>query len=121
MTPERQEAATRELGMLLHLSLLLGLVIPFAGFIAALLIWQLKKEELPGIDPHGRNAVNWIISAVIYAVVSGILCLIFIGVLGLAALFVCGIVFPIMAGVKANNGEVWEYPLAIEFIKPPAA
>ena len=28
-----------------------------------------------------------------------------------------GIVFPIIAGVKANNGELWEYPLTIKFLK----
>jgi uncharacterized Tic20 family protein len=34
------------------------------------------------------------------------------------AVIVCGVVFPIIAGVKASNGEVWKYPLTIEFIKP---
>ena len=29
------------------------------------------------------------------------------------ALAVLGIVFPIIGGIKANNGEVWKYPLSI--------
>ncbi len=30
---------------------------------------------------------------------------------------VLAVVFPIIAGIKANNGEVWKYPLSINFIK----
>jgi uncharacterized Tic20 family protein len=32
--------------------------------------WQLKKDELPGIDAHARDAVNWIISVMLYAAMS---------------------------------------------------
>ena len=28
-----------------------------------------------------------------------------------------GIVFPIIGGIKANSGELWEYPMTIKFIK----
>ncbi len=35
----------------------------------------------------------------------------------LIPLAACSINFPILAGVKANNGEVWKYPLAITFLK----
>jgi len=27
------------------------------------------------------------------------------------------IAFPIVGGIKANNGEVWRYPLSIQFFK----
>ncbi len=27
-----------------------------------------------------------------------------------------GIVFPIIAAIKANHGEVWKYPLSISFV-----
>jgi hypothetical protein len=36
---------------------------------------------------------------------------------GQIALVVCAIVFPIVGGIKANNGEVWRYPLSIAFFK----
>jgi uncharacterized Tic20 family protein len=38
-----------------------------------------------------------------------------IGVPLLIILGVLGIIFPIIAGIKANNGEVWKYPGAIGF------
>ena len=109
------ETQTRQWGMILHLSQFSGYIIPFAGFIAPILIWQLKKTDLPGLDPHGKNAVNWIISALIYGVVCAILCAVFIGFILMPILVVLCIAFPIVAALKANNGEVWKYPGAISF------
>src|SRR5262245_53506559 len=68
-----QDEQTRQWAMFLHLSLLAGFVVPMAGLVAPILIWQLKKTELPGIDAHGKNALNWVISVLIYAVVCVIL------------------------------------------------
>jgi uncharacterized Tic20 family protein len=67
-TPEQKQT-----GMFLHLSQLINLILPFGGIIAPILIWQLKKEEIPALDAHGKMVVNWIISSLIYWVVSGIL------------------------------------------------
>jgi uncharacterized Tic20 family protein len=110
-------AETRQWALFLHVSQLLGLVIPVAGWLAPILIWQLKKEEMPGLDAHGRNAANWMISELIYAIVAGVLCLFCIGIPLLIAVALAGIVLPIIAGVKASDGEVWPYPCAIRFFR----
>ena len=44
-----------------------------------------------------------------------VLALIVIGFLLLGVLAILGIVFPIIGGIKASNGEVWPYPLSIKF------
>src|SRR5258708_1818815 len=44
------ERQTEQWAMLLHFSLLAGFVLPGLGLIAPLVIWQWKKQELPGID-----------------------------------------------------------------------
>jgi uncharacterized Tic20 family protein len=111
-----QDEQTRQWAMFLHLSLLAGFVVPMAGLLAPILIWQLKKSELPGIDVHGKNAVNWIISALIYAVVCVILIFAIIGIPLLIALGLVGIIFPVIAAIKASNGEVWKYPMSITII-----
>jgi uncharacterized Tic20 family protein len=108
---------TRQWAFFLHISQLAGFVVPLAGLIAPIVIWQLKKDELPGLDAHGKNVVNWIISEIIYLMVSVLLVFVVIGIPLLIALGVCGIVFPILGAIKANNGEVWKYPLAITFLK----
>ena len=117
VNPVAQEQETRQWALFLHLSVLAGFVVPLGGLIAPILIWQLKKADLPGLDVHGKNVVNWIISAAIYFVISFILCFAIIGIPMLIALVIVGVIFPVIAAVKANEGEVWKYPLAITFLK----
>jgi uncharacterized protein len=112
-----QTSEQKQMGMFLHLSQLLNLILPPAGIIAPIVLWQMKKEETPALDAHGKMVVNWLISSLIYFAVSGVLCIILIGFLGLLALGIMSIVFPIIGGIKANNGELWEYPLTIKFLK----
>lgn len=110
------ERRTRLWAMCLHLSVFAGYAAPFAGFIAPILIWQLMKEDLPGLDAHGRIVVNWIISSIIYTVVSAILCLVLIGIPMLIAVGIMAVVFPIVGAIKANEGVAWRYPLTISFL-----
>ncbi|MCI0702366.1 MAG: DUF4870 domain-containing protein [Planctomycetia bacterium] len=115
VTDEEQE--TRQWAMFLHLSLLAGNLVPMGGIIAPIAIWQMKKDVLPKIDVHGKEAVNWMISSIIYLTVSIVLSFLLIGIPLLVAVGVAMVVFPVIAAVKANNGEVWRYPLTIRFIK----
>ena len=114
---EEHSKDERTWGMFLHLSMLASFVIPLLGLLAPIVIWQMKKDQLPVIDEHGKNAVNWLISAAIYFGVGFVLWLLLIGIPIVIAVMICSIVFPIMAGIKANNGEVWKYPLTISFLK----
>jgi uncharacterized Tic20 family protein len=82
-----------------------------------IVIWQTQKDKMPALDAHGKMVVNWLISSFIYFVVSAILTLVLIGVLGIIAVGIMSIVFPIIGAIKANNGELWEYPLTIKFLK----
>ncbi len=107
----------KQMGLFLHLSQLANVLIPFAGVVAPIVIWQTQKDKMPALDAHGKMVTNWLISSLIYWVVSGVLAIVLIGFLGMLALIIMGIVFPIMGGIKANNGEFWEYPLTIKFIK----
>lgn len=112
-------ARVNQWAMILHLSQLAGFLIPVAGFVAPIVIWQVKKDELPGIDKHGREVANWLISALIYTFVSCILILLLIGLPLLWALGVLGLVFPLIGGIKAYEGQFWKYPLTIPFFRIP--
>ena len=105
------------MGMFLHLSQLANVIFFPIGIVAPILLWQTQKEKIPALDAHGKMVVNWMISSTIYAVVSIVLCLILVVFLMLIALAIVGILFPIIGGIKANNGELWQYPLAIRFLK----
>jgi uncharacterized Tic20 family protein len=107
----------RQMGLFLHLSQLANLIFFPIGIVAPVLLWQLNKEKMPALDARGKMVVNWMISSTIYAIVSIILVFVLVGILLLIALGVVAIVFPIIGAVKANNGELWEYPLTIKFLK----
>ena len=114
---QQADQQTRQTAMFLHLSQFAGYVIPFAGLIAPILIWQMKKNDMPAIDAHGKVVMNWILSAIIYGVISVILMFVLIGIPMLLALGLMAVIFPIVGGIKANNGELWKYPLSISFFK----
>jgi len=105
--------------MVLHLSQFAGYLVPLAGLVAPIILWQIKKTELHGIDPHGRVVANWIISGILYLGLGLLLVFIslFVGVLVLSVLALLGIVFPLIGGIKASSGEVWEYPMSIPFFR----
>ncbi|MGI6047840.1 MAG: DUF4870 domain-containing protein [Petrimonas sp.] len=100
--------------MLMHISQLLGLLIPLGGFVAPVLMWITNKDTNANVDLHGKNILNFTISYLIYTAVLAIT------IIGIPLLFVLGIIyviFLIMAAVKANNGEYWRYPFIIQFFK----
>jgi uncharacterized Tic20 family protein len=102
--------------MLLHLSAILGWTgMPLLGLVVPIVIWQVKKDDLPEIDIHGRNVANWLITSLIYFGICFVACFVFVGVPMMALLFVAAIAFPLIGGLKANNGVVWEYPLTFRF------
>ncbi len=103
--------------MFLHLSVFAAYIVPLAGVIAPILIWQLKKAEFPEIDAHGKTVMNFIISMIIYSLISWLLVFVLVGLVLLVVLAIVGIVFPIIGALKANQGELWRYPLMIAFLK----
>jgi uncharacterized protein len=110
-TPEQ-----RQMGLFLHLSQLANVIFFPIGIVVPIVIWQTQKDKIPALDAHGKMVANWMISSVIYGVVSVVLCFVLVGFFLLLALAVCGVVFPIVGAIKANNGELWDYPLTIKFL-----
>ncbi len=111
-----QTLEQKQMGLFLHLSQLLNFVLPPAGIIAPIVLWQVKKDQMPALDAHGKMITNWLISSPIYAAITFVLTFVLIGILGFIALGVVSLVFPIIGAIKANNGELWEYPLTIKFL-----
>lgn len=111
------DASAKQWALILHLSQFAGFIVPFAGLLAPILIWQLKKDDIPGLDEHGKNIANWMISAFIYGFVSALLTIVLIGFVGLIAIAIMAVVFPIIGAIKANDGVAWKYPLSIAFFK----
>ncbi|UCC94544.1 MAG: DUF4870 domain-containing protein [Candidatus Omnitrophota bacterium] len=116
---EMDQKQERTWAMFCHLGALIGifLSVAFAHIIAPLVIWLLKKDESALIDAEGKKSLNFQISITIYGIISFILCFVFIGFLLLAALGIFDLIMVIIATVKVNKGEKFNYPLSIQFIK----
>ena len=102
-----------------HLSAFAGLLgVPFGSILGPLVIWLIKKDEMPFVDENGKNAMNFQMSILIYMfAATPLLCLGPLVFLAWIPLGIIDIVFTIIATLKANNGEVATYPMSIKFIK----
>ena len=122
--PPSPESQARTWNMLCHLSALAGFVIPFGNLLGPLIVWQIKKNEFPSVDIHGKAALNFQITVTIAAIAGlavafalsffcvGYLLFPVVMLIGLA-----GLIFSIIAGIKANNGEDFKYPYSFELVK----
>ncbi len=62
---------------LIHLSTFLKYFFPFGNFIAPLMIWTFNKEKA-FVDEHGKQAINFQLSVLIYTILTGLISLPFI-------------------------------------------
>ena len=125
-TPSAEE---RQWAMFAHLSsilagLLTSFVIAGAGcFLGPMVIWLIKKDSMPFVDVQGKEALNFNILVAIVLFVLFVLTLVTLGI-GIIVtgplMFLVGIfwlVFTIIAGIKAKNGENYRYPFSLRLIK----
>ncbi len=132
---------------LIHISALAGYFFPLGGIIAPVIFWQVKKDESAFLDEHGKEVVNFNLSFFLYSFILGLAFIplfitsifrniknldhmhndfffdfpgIFgfiggISLIGILSLIRFGLI--ILASIKANNGEEYNYPFTIKFIK----
>lgn len=95
----------RQMAMFCHLGMLIG------SFVVPLIIYMMKKDESRFIEKHGREALNFAISLAIYYVVGiPLTCGLIAFVLGPLTIYWC-----IMAGMDAQKGKMYYYPMCIHF------
>lgn len=97
--------------MLGHLG---GIVI---GFIAPLIVMLTKGNESAYTRHHAVEALNFQIVVAIAYVIAIATTFILIGVLLLPVIIIGNIIFCIMAGLAANKGEAYRYPVTIRMVK----
>jgi uncharacterized protein len=111
-------ANDKTMGMLCHLLALSGFIgIPFGNILGPLIIWLTQKDKSAFADYHGKESLNFQITLIIAAMISGVLCLLLIGFVLLLAVWIYGIVMTIIATIKANEGIYYRYPYTLRLIK----
>ncbi|AXO79914.1 DUF4870 domain-containing protein [Olleya aquimaris] len=142
----------KNIATFIHLSTFARFIFPFGNIIAPLVLWITNKEKSDFVDTHGKQAINFQFSILLYVLIIGTLCIPFFafslfnhldildfnyfsdisikinspsplfyicGTFSLLAIlgFILEIVFIINASLKAKDGEDYNYPFTINFIK----
>jgi uncharacterized Tic20 family protein len=103
----------KTMAMLVHI-----LAIP-GGFLIPLIFYIIKKDESQFIEDQAKESLNFqitsFIALILFIMLAFITCgysIILFPILGIGILVLC-----IIAGVKANEGIKYRYPVNIRFIK----
>ncbi len=86
------------------------------GFIAPLIVLLVQGEKSPFTRANAVESLNFQITALIYAVISGVLVLVVIGLFLLLALAVFYVVVVVLATVRAASGQEYRYPLTLRLV-----
>ena len=106
----------RTWSIVLHLSALCVLFIPLGHLLGPLVIWLIKRGEMPMVDRHGKEALNFQITVTLASFLCGLLFFAGIGLILLFVLLVADAVLVIMAAVKTSRGEAFRYPFTWRLI-----
>nr|WP_321236897.1 DUF4870 domain-containing protein [uncultured Psychroserpens sp.] len=142
----------KNIATFIHLSTFTRFLIPLGNYIGPIVLWMINKDKSEFIDRHGKQAINFQISILLYTLIIGTITIPFFifkifngldfvdfhgfhdfhinigepspllyisGGLGFLAIigFIFELIFIVIASLKARDGELYEYPLTINFLK----
>lgn len=110
------QSEERNWAMAAHLSALSGVLIPFGSILAPLIVWLAKKDTMPLVAEHGREALNFNITVALAGIVCGLLVFVLVGFVLLPALLLAWVALTVIAGVAASKGEAYRYPATLRLI-----
>ncbi|WP_280400758.1 DUF4870 domain-containing protein [Nocardia carnea] len=87
------------------------------GFIAPLIVWAMYKDRDEFVRRHAVSALNFQILLFISVIVCSLLMIVLIGLVLLPIVWIAGLVFSIMAGLAANKGQEYKYPVNLSLVK----
>lgn len=88
----------------------------FLAWLVPLVVMIAKGNESPFVRRQAVESLNFQISMIIYAVVSGVLLLVLVGFILLPVVAIWWLVGTILGAVKANNGEDNRFKLIFRFV-----
>jgi uncharacterized Tic20 family protein len=110
-----QTSSDRLWSVLCHLSYFFGFAL--LSFLFPLTVFLVMRSDSPYVTHHAKEALNFHLSILIYALCCVPLCFIVIGVPLLIIIGLGGVICSIVAAVKASDGVFYQYPFAIRFVR----
>jgi uncharacterized Tic20 family protein len=87
------------------------------GWVVPLIVLVSKGNQSPTVRAHAVAALNFQILWSIIGAVGYIALCFLIGFLILPVAGLVGIIFGVIAGLRANDGQLYKYPVSISIIK----
>lgn len=107
----------RTYALFLHLLLLGNFVgLPIISLVVQIAMWLAKRKESPFIDDHGREAINFHLSLLLWGLIAALTFILCIGIPLAIVVFILSIACPILMAVRTNNGEFVRYPMTFRFL-----
>lgn len=120
ISTKEASAEEKNWAMISHIAAFVALVplVPVIGMVLGpLVVWLLKKEEMPLVAQNGVEALNFNISMFIAYCIAFVLCFILIGIPILVGLIIFHFIVTILAAIKASEGGVYKYPFSMKLVK----
>lgn len=119
-SPGPVDPSVQQWKVILHASAFSGLIIPFGNILGPLVVWLIKKTEIPSLEAEGRKVLNFQISYLIYGVVAFIIAMVgsclYVPVVLPIIVGVAWLVFTIIGTVKTSNGEDYTFPYVLKLL-----
>jgi uncharacterized Tic20 family protein len=89
------------------------------GFIAGLVALLVKGNESPTVRAHAVEALNFQITWGVATIIASIIAVCSFGLLFFlpAITWLILIIFSVIAGLRANEGQLYHYPMSVRLIK----
>jgi len=87
-----------------------------ASFFGPILFLILCDDDDELVRENAKNAINFQIMIVVLTLVAAVLILLVIGLFLLPLIGVIDLIFVLIATVKANNNEIYSYPLTPDIV-----
>lgn len=101
-----------------HLAALSGYIgIPLGHIVGPLYVWYRGRRDSIAVDRQGLDALNFQITISIFAVVSLLLSIVFVGFVFLGVLMLFHLAVTTTAFVQSARGRAPHYPLTVSFIR----
>jgi len=117
--PHMLTSEDRTWGMLAHLLAAGGYFLGLLAWAGPLVVWLVKRNSSPFAAYHGLQSLYfqlvWMAALTVGWIVTVVLMMLLVGFLlipVMCALTLVPVIWAVVAGVKANAGEWYEYPLA---------
>jgi len=107
----------RKWGMVIHLAALTGFLLPLGLVLGPMLVWFLKRNDSEYFNLEGRKAINFQLTILILAFVFALLSILIRPLIAISFMAgLTGMLFAGIAGIKANNGENFNYPFSLKIL-----